>query len=135
MSKPTFAPFQQAGRHRFGGAAGGVYRFDSSAQLTGVLSLNTAGNPTGTFIFQIGSTLITASNSAVTLLGAADPNIFWQVGSSATLGTGTAFDGNILAHSSITLTTVANIPFGKALANEPTWRGTNASFRSRFRLL
>ena len=94
----------------------GVYRFDSSAQLTGVLSLNNTGNPTGTFIFQIGSTLITASNSAVTLLGAADPNIFWQVGSSATLGTGTAFDGNILALASITLTTGANIPFGRALA-------------------
>ena len=94
----------------------GVYRFDSSAQLTGALSLNNTGNPTGTFIFQIGSTLTTASNSAVTLLGAADPNIFWQVGSSATLGTGTAFDGNILAHASITLTTGANIPSGRALA-------------------
>jgi outer membrane autotransporter protein len=96
----------------------GVYRFDTSAQLTGTLLLNTASDPNGTFIFQIGSTLTTASNSAVKLLGlsAGDPNIFWQVGSSATLGTGTMFDGNILAQASITMTTGANIALGRALA-------------------
>src|SRR6202795_838601 len=94
----------------------GVYHFDTSAQLTGALLLNTTGNPTGTFIFQIGSTLTTASNSAVTFVGPADPNIFWQVGSSATLGTNTPFDGNLLAFTSITLTAGANITVGRALA-------------------
>src|SRR6202035_475097 len=94
----------------------GIYHFNTSAQLTGALLLNTTGNPTGTFIFQIGSTLTTASASAVTFFGPADPNIFWQVGSSATLGTGTVFDGNILALTSITLTTGTNITTGRALA-------------------
>src|SRR6202048_1815404 len=75
----------------------GVYRFNSSAQLTGTLTLNTGGNPNAPFHFLIGSTLTTASNSLVTLLGGSDNNIFWQVGSSATIGTGTLFVGNIVA--------------------------------------
>jgi outer membrane autotransporter protein len=95
----------------------GVYHFDTSAQLTGVLDLNTLGNPDAVFHFQIGTTLTTAANSAVTLLGAAgDPNIFWQIGSSATIGTGTVFDGNILALTSITFDTGASITNGRALA-------------------
>ena len=97
----------------------GVYHFDTSAQLTGTLRLDTGGNPNAAFHFQIGSTLTTASNSAVVLLGlggASDPNIFWQVGSSATIGTGTAFNGNILALTSITLVSGANFIDGRALA-------------------
>jgi outer membrane autotransporter protein len=96
----------------------GVYRFNTSAQLTGLLKLNTGGNPNAVFHFQIGSTLTTGSGSAVMLLGlngASDPNIFWQVGSSATIGTGTVFDGNILALTSITLNTAASLT-GRALA-------------------
>jgi len=95
----------------------GVYFFVSSAQLTGQLTLNTLGNPNALFVFQIGSTLTTASNSSVIFSNSlADSNVFWQVGSSATLGTTTAFQGNILALSSITLNTGATIGCGSALA-------------------
>src|SRR3984893_7841210 len=95
----------------------GVYRFSSSAQLTGRLTLNGQGNSNAVFIFQIGSTLTTASNSSVVLINGASPcGIWWQVGSSATLGTGTQFQGNLLALTSISLTTGANILPGRALA-------------------
>lgn len=95
----------------------GVYFFASSAQLTGQLTLNTLGNPNALFVFQIGSTLTTASNSSVIFSNSlADSNVFWQVGSSATLGTTTAFQGNILALSSITLNTGSTIGCGSALA-------------------
>jgi Ice-binding-like len=94
----------------------GVYRYSSSAQLTGALTLDAEGNPSAVFVFQIGSTLTTASNSSVLVInGAQDCNIFWQVGSSATLGTTTAFKGNILALTSITLTTGATVS-GRTLA-------------------
>jgi Ice-binding-like/PEP-CTERM motif len=106
----------------------GVYKFNSSAQLTGTLTLNTQGNPNALFVFQIGSTLTTASNSSVVIFkGGQDGNVFWQVGSSATLGTGTAFEGNILADASITLTTDATILDGRALArNGAVTLDTNA---------
>jgi hypothetical protein len=79
----------------------GVYCFNSSAQLTGQLTLN--GN--GVYVFQIGSTLTTGSKSAVVLAnGALAGNVFWQVGSSSTLGTGTAFAGNLIAFTSDTVT-------------------------------
>jgi outer membrane autotransporter protein len=93
----------------------GVYRFNSSAQLTGTLTLNNTGAPNAPFHFLIGSTLTTASNSLVVLLGGPDQNIFWQVGSSATLGTGTRFVGSIVALTSITLTTGVTLD-GRALA-------------------
>ncbi len=95
----------------------GVYCFSSSAQLTGPLTLNGQGDPNSVFIFQIGSTLTTASASSVLLTNLAQPcNVFWQVGSSATLGTDTTFVGNILALTSITLTTSTRIN-GRALAH------------------
>jgi hypothetical protein len=95
----------------------GVYFFASSAQLTGALTLNNLGNPNALFVFQIGSTLTTASASSVIFSNSlADPNVFWQVGSSATLGTTTAFQGNILALTSITLNNGASIGCGSALA-------------------
>lgn len=86
----------------------GVYCFASSAFLTtGNRILTLSGS--GVFIFQIGSTLITASNAQVVLTnGATANNVFWQVGSSATLGTGTSFIGSILAEISITATTGAS---------------------------
>jgi outer membrane autotransporter protein len=96
--------------------APGVYHFNTSVGLDGALLLDTTADPTGTFVFQIGTTLITSSASTVSFVGPADPNVFWQVGSSATLGTGTQFDGNILAMTSITLTTGASINVGRALA-------------------
>jgi Ice-binding-like len=84
----------------------GVYCFNSSAQLTGTLTLDGSG----IYVFQIGSTLTTASNSSVVLAnGAAAGNVFWQVGSSATLGTDTIFAGSILALTSDTVTTGTSI--------------------------
>ena len=84
----------------------GVYCFNSSAQLTGTLTLN--GN--GVYVFQMGSTLTTASNSSVVLAnGATAGNVFWQVGSSATLGTNTVFVGSILALISDTVTTGTSV--------------------------
>lgn len=95
----------------------GVYTFSSSAQLTGLLRLDGLGNSAAVFVFQIGSTLTTASNSEIAAINGADGcHIYWQVGSSATLGTGTSFYGNILASASITLNTNANIIDGRALA-------------------
>lgn len=65
----------------------GVYHFASSAQLTGTLTLDAQNDPDAVFIFQMGSTLTTAGNAAVVLInGAQNCNVFWQVGSSATLG-------------------------------------------------
>jgi outer membrane autotransporter protein len=95
----------------------GVYTFSSAAQLTGTLTLNGLGNPNAVFIFKMGSTLTTASGSSVVLInGAQGGNVFFKVGSSATLGTGTLFTGDILALTSIALNTGANINCGAALA-------------------
>ncbi|MBA3316282.1 MAG: DUF3494 domain-containing protein [Planctomycetaceae bacterium] len=95
----------------------GVFFFSSSAQLTGALTLDFQGNPDAEFFFQIGSTLTTASGSSVNFINGGDAcNVFFQVGSSATLGTTTAFQGNILALTSITLNTGATILDGRALA-------------------
>ncbi len=100
----------------------GVYFFSSSAQLTGALTLNNEGNPDAVFIFQIGSTLTTASASSVVTINDGPVagltpgiSVFWDVGSSATLGTGTDFEGNILAKTSITADTGANVD-GRLLA-------------------
>jgi hypothetical protein len=95
----------------------GVYAFSSSAQLTGNLFLDFLGNANSMFVFQIVSTLTTASASTVTALnGASGDGVYWQVGSSATLGTGSVFLGNILADQSITMTTTAKILCGRAIA-------------------
>jgi hypothetical protein len=91
----------------------GVYRFDSSAQLTGTLILDGEGSTNPTFIFQMGSTLTTASGSSVALInGAGGCAVFWQVGSSATLGTTTSFQGTIMALASITATTGVTVGVG-----------------------
>jgi len=90
--------------------ASGVYNSPSSLFLTGEVILDAGGDPNAVWIFQAGSTLVTASDSVVTLMGGAKAsNVFWQVGSSATLGTGTHFTGTILALTSITATTNAAI--------------------------
>lgn len=91
----------------------GTYTFDSSAQLTGTLTLDGQGSTNATFIFQIGSTLTTASASTVELInGAGACAVFWQVASSATLGTTTDFQGTIMAMTSITMNTGATIGVG-----------------------
>ena len=88
----------------------GVYESASAMQLTGPLTLNAGGDPSAVFIFQAGSTLITASASSVVLEnGAQACNVFWQVGSSATLGSTTSFVGTILALASVTLNTGASV--------------------------
>jgi type VI secretion system secreted protein VgrG len=95
----------------------GVYHFSTSAQLTGTLTLDALNNPNALFIFQIGTTLTTASNAVVNVLnGGLNDGVFWEVGSSAALGTSTVFAGNILADQSITLNTTAQILCGRALA-------------------
>jgi hypothetical protein len=95
----------------------GVRTASSSLLLSsGSVTLNAEGNPNAVFIFQIGSTLITGSNTSVSLInGAQACNVFWQVGSSATLGTGTRFVGTIMAAASITANTAATI-HGRLLA-------------------
>ena len=94
----------------------GVYCFSSSVGLTGTLTLDAQGDPNAVFIFQIGSTLTTASASSVNLInGAQSCMVVWQVGSSATLGTTTAFSGNVLALTSNTATTGVTVD-GRLLA-------------------
>jgi serine protease AprX len=94
----------------------GVYRSGSSIGLTGTLTLDAQGDPNAVFVFQAGSTLITASGSRVKLVnGAQACNVFWQVGSSATLGSATVLAGNILALTSITMNDGVTLN-GRALA-------------------
>jgi Ice-binding-like/Domain of unknown function DUF11 len=106
----------------------GVYCFNSTAQLTGNLTLDAQGSANAVFVFQIGSALTTAASSSVQVInGGTNCNVFWQVGSSATLGAGTAFVGNILALASITLTAGANVS-GRVLArNGAVTMDTNTS--------
>ena len=100
----------------------GVYKFDSTAALTGALTLDFSSNPTGYFVFQVGTTLKTADGSSTVhssvnvINGTSLSGIYWQVGSSATLGTSTMFAGNILADQSITLNNSADILCGRAIA-------------------
>jgi ice-binding like protein len=90
----------------------GVYCQTTAPTLTGTLTLNGSG----IYIFQIGSTLVTASGARVVLIGGAQPcQIFWQVGSSATIATSTTFIGNIMALTSIAMQTGATLN-GRALA-------------------
>src|SRR5579859_227334 len=94
----------------------GAYGFSSSAQLTGQLTLDAAGNSNAQFVFKIGSTLTTASASSIRLINGASPcNVYWQVGSSATLGTTTVFAGNLMAYTSISLNNAATVQ-GRLLA-------------------
>ncbi len=96
----------------------GVRNASSSLLLSsGAVTLDAMGDPNAVFVFEIGSTLITASNTSVRLIdGAQACNVFWQVGSSATLGTGTQFVGTIMALATITAKTAATI-HGRLLAS------------------
>jgi autotransporter-associated beta strand protein len=93
----------------------GVYHFGTAAALDGTLRLDTGGDPNAAFHFQIGTTLTTAVASAITLLNGNSVNIFWQVGTSAIIGVGSTFYGNILVDQSITVNSGAAIN-GRAMA-------------------
>jgi type VI secretion system secreted protein VgrG len=126
----------------------GVYCFNTSAAVTGTLTLDGQGNANAVFVFQMGSTLTTATGAAVNLIGAAQAtNVYWQVGSSATPNTGSTVAGNIVALASITLTTGATL-HGRALARDgavtmdtndvgdpstPTLESTWGSIKLRYR--
>jgi Ice-binding-like len=108
----SVGPFIGAGQT----LAPGVYNATSSLDVGGALRLNAHGNPDAVWIFQVGSTLVTDSASSILLSGGAQAcNVFWQVGSSATLGTNSSFQGSVMALTSITVTTGDTIT-GRALA-------------------
>ncbi len=95
----------------------GLYKTSSTVELSvGNVTLDAQGNANAVFIFQVGSTLTTLGSTQVVLAGGAQAkNIYWQVGSSATLGTNSIFQGNILSLQAITLDTGATL-LGRALA-------------------
>lgn len=94
----------------------GAYCFNTTVGLTGALTLDGGGDPNATWIFQVGSAIKTGTNSSVLMAGAGNPsNVYWEIGSSATIATGTAFQGNVLASASITLVSGSSL-IGRALA-------------------
>lgn len=116
LSQPTTFNLTGQDLGSVGALGPGVYNFDTSAQLTGVLTLDPGADPNAVWIFKIGTSLTTAAGSSVVMIAPGSLcNIYWQVGSSATLGTTTDFAGNILALASITMNTGATLA-GRALA-------------------
>jgi type VI secretion system secreted protein VgrG len=94
----------------------GTYCFSSSADLTGNLSLDARGDSSAVFVFQIGNALTAASCASVRLCNGAQPShVWWLVGDSVILGVASTMQGNLLAHSSIALTSGASV-VGRALA-------------------
>lgn len=93
----------------------GVYHFDTTAVLSGALMLDTGGDPNAAFHFQIGTTLTTDPLSTITLLSGDSVNIFWQVGTSATIGSDSMFIGNLIADQSISVELGATVD-GRLLA-------------------
>lgn len=88
----------------------GIYRYDTSATSAGALTFDAQNDPKARFVVQIGTTLITSGNSSVALINGADArNVYFQVGTSATLGSGSQFTGNILAYASITTVGGTNV--------------------------
>jgi len=95
----------------------GVYNFNSTAQLTGDLTINWEGMSNQSVVFQIGSSLTTASASMVMGINMGqNDNIYWMVGSSATLGTTTSFEGTVIAVASDSLLTGASDNCGRIIA-------------------
>jgi hypothetical protein len=113
----TLAPVSVAGNIGGQTLAPGLYKSTSSLEISsGDLTLDAQGDANGIFIFQIASTLTTTAGRQVILSGGAKAaNVFWQVGTSATLATTTAFKGTVMADQSITLDTGATLD-GRALA-------------------
>jgi len=109
---------------------GGIYKHPSAMALTGELTLDGANDPDSIWVFQAGSTLVTASGASVTLINQANPcNVFWQVSSSATIGTTTDFVGTIMAEATITMQTGATI-VGRTLARSGAVNLDNNVFTS-----
>jgi hypothetical protein len=114
----AISPGNELTGHNLGGLTltPGAYGFSSSAELTGQLTLDAQGDPNAQFVFVIGTTLVTESASSVILTNGASPcNVYWKVGSSATFGSGTAFEGNVLALETISMTSGVTF-LGRALA-------------------
>ena len=95
--------------------APGVYHFDTVAQLTGTFTLDAGGDPNATFHFQIGSTLTTDPGSMITFLNGSSDNVFWQVGTSASIGVNSVLYGNVLADQDITVNSGATV-IGRLIA-------------------
>ncbi|WP_375482188.1 ice-binding family protein [uncultured Jatrophihabitans sp.] len=139
QSDLTIAYNDAAGRAKTASVAGdlvgrtltsGVYNSTGPLSLSGTLTLNGQGDPNAVFIFQVASTLITASASYINMInGAQACNVFWQVGSSATLGTASVFRGSILALTSISVTTDTVVQ-GRALARNGAVTLDNDTFTS-----
>lgn len=105
----------------------GVYCSTSSMGLTGAVTLNGQNDPAARFVFKVGSALTTASGASVNLInGAQSCNIFWQVGSSATLGTGTSFLGTVIAFTSVTINTGTSVS-GRTIARNGAVTAGSAS--------
>ena len=109
--------------------APGVYCFDTTADLTtGTLTLDGGGDSNAVWVFQVGTGITTGTASVAMINGGQQRNVFWQVGTAATIGTDTAFKGNILAGSAITFTGVNASLVGRALAKTAvTMTGANIS--------
>ncbi|MDQ1393396.1 MAG: hypothetical protein QOF30_2373 [Acidimicrobiaceae bacterium] len=135
----TIAYDDAAGRAPTAGVAGdlvgqtlttGVYKSTSTLELSGTLTLDGQGDPNAVFIFQVASALTTASSSKVSVINGADAcNVYWQIGSSAVLGTTSAFIGTIMALTSITVPT-NTVVTGRALARNGSVTLDNDSFLS-----
>src|SRR6202521_3678373 len=121
------APISVAGDLGGQTLAPGLYKSTSTLAITGDLTLDANGDPNAVYIFQVGSALTVATHGRVVLSGGAKAaNVFWQVGSSATLGTYSAFKGTVMAYASITIATGATLD-GSALAqNAAVTLDTNA---------
>jgi hypothetical protein len=102
-----------------------VYKFNSSAQLTGDLVLDAGGKNDALFVFQIGSTLTTATGATVTVING-DARVYWQVGSSATLGVNTEFTGVIIAYASVTVVSGTSVLGSVMAINGAITMDTNA---------
>lgn len=113
----------------------GIYKFTSTAQLTGTLILDAQHQSNAVWVFQIGSTLTTAASSAVTFTNLAanavvNDGLFWQVGTTTTFGTNTAFEGNVLGGTTFSFASGATINDGRALSGTGaiTLAGNNINF-------
>jgi len=96
----------------------GAYKFKTTAALNGTLTLDAQNNDNAVFIFDIGSGLTTGSNAKVAVInGGPNDGVYWLVGSKATLGDSTVFEGNIIAVSAVVLDPSAQIQCGRAIAN------------------
>jgi hypothetical protein len=107
----------------------GVYKFATTAGLNGTLTLDAQGNNNAVFIFDVGTGLTTGSNAKVSVInGGSGDGVYWLIGSKATLGDSTIFQGNIIAGTDIVLDPSAQIQCGRAISNtQVTMAGKTAT--------